>query len=74
MSCYFRDIKDVLKEAGIEVTPGNRKQTDRAIHQIVGVTYQDCPGTWRKLKQQIKGDEQRKQDFIRKLKDFPQQT
>ena len=69
MSCYFRHMKDILDEAGIEVTPGNKKQVDQAIHQIVEVAYKDCPVTWRKLKQQIMGDEQKKQDFIRKLKD-----
>lgn len=51
MSCYFRHIKDILDEAGIEVA------------------YKDCTATWRKLKQQIMGDEQKKQDFIRELKD-----
>jgi len=45
MSCYFRHLKDILEEADIEVTPDNRKQVDRAIHQIVGVTYKDCPET-----------------------------
>ena len=67
MSCYFRHLKDVLNEAGLEITPGNKKQVDRAIHEIVGVTYKDCPATWRKLKQEIMGDEQKRQDFIQKL-------
>jgi len=58
MSCYFRHIKDILNEAGIEVTPGNKKQIDQAIHNIVEVTYKDCPATWRKQKQR---------DFITKL-------
>jgi hypothetical protein len=67
MSCYFRHIKDILDEAGIEVTPGNKKQIDQAIHQIVGVTYKDCPATWKKLKQQIMGDEQKRRDLAKKL-------
>ena len=33
MSCYFRQLKDILAEAGVEVTPGNRKEIDRAIHK-----------------------------------------
>ncbi len=60
MSCYFRHLQGILKEAGIEVTSTNRKQIDQAVHKIVGVTYKDCPAVWRKLKQ-----EQR--DFIKKL-------
>jgi len=68
MSCYFRHLKDMLEEADIEVTPDNRKQVDRAIHQIVGVTYKDCPETWKRLKQQLTGDEQKRQEFISQLK------
>jgi len=68
MSCYFRHLKNTLEEADIEVTPDNRKQVDRAIHQIVGVTYKDCPETWKRLKQQLTGDEQKRQEFISQLK------
>ncbi len=50
MSCYFRHLKDVLAEAGVEVTPANKKDVDRALHEIVGVAYKDCPGAWRNLK------------------------
>lgn len=67
MSCYFSHLKHILNEAGIEATPDNRKQIDRAIHDIVGVTYKDCPATWKKLKQEIAGDEQKRQDFLKKL-------
>ena len=38
MSCYFRHMKDVLSEAGIQVTPSNKKQVDKAIHDIVEVS------------------------------------
>lgn len=39
MSCYFRHIKDILQEAGIEVTAANKKDVDRAIHRLVGTPY-----------------------------------
>ncbi len=45
MSCYFRHMKNILHEAGIEVTPGNKKDIDQAFHRIVGVSYKDCPST-----------------------------
>jgi len=32
MSCYLRHLKDILGEAGIEITADNKKQIDRAIH------------------------------------------
>ncbi len=68
MSCYFRHIKDILTEAGINVTPHNKKQLDRAIHDIVEVPFKDCPTAWRKLKEQIIGDERRRKALVGKLK------
>ena len=73
MSCYFRHIKDILTEAGIEVTSSNKKQLDRAIHDIVEVPYKDCPTAWAKLKEQIIGDERRRKDLVGKLKDAMRQ-
>lgn len=67
MSCYFRHLKDILSEAGIEVTPANKKQIDQAIHKIVGVAYKDCRNAWKKLKQDIMSDKKKQQGFIRKL-------
>ncbi len=68
MSCYFRHLKNILAEADVEVTPGNRKKIDRAIHELVGVEYKDCPAAWKALKQQIIGDEQKRRDFVKKLR------
>ena len=67
MSCYFHHMKNILNEAGIEVTPINKKEIDQAFHQIVGVTYKNCPATWKRLKQELIGDEQKRQELIQKL-------
>ena len=69
MSCYFCHLKDILNEAGIEVPADNKKRIDRAIHELVGVPYRDCPATWRKLKEQIVGDKKKRKDLVEKLKD-----
>ena len=69
MSCYLRHLKDIMGEAGIEVTANNRRQLDRAIHKIVGVDYKDCPAAWRKLKQEMLTDERKRQALIGKLRD-----
>jgi hypothetical protein len=53
MSCYFRHLKDVLAEAGIEVTAANKKDVDRALHEIVRVEYKDCPNAWKNVKLQM---------------------
>ena len=68
MSCYIRHLKDLLSEAGIEVTAENRKQIDRAIHDIVNTTYKDCPGTWKEVKNKLAASEAEKKDFVKKLK------
>ena len=69
MSCYFRHLDDIFNEAGITVTPANRKQVDQAIHQIVGVEYKECPAAWKKLKQEILQDEQKRRGFVQKLRE-----
>jgi hypothetical protein len=68
MSCYFRHLKDIFSEAGIEVNSSNRKRIDQAIHQILAVDYKECPVAWKGLKKEILIDEQRRQEFIQKLK------
>jgi hypothetical protein len=57
MTCYFRHLKEVFKETGIEVTPQNRQQIDRIIHDVVGVEYKNCSTAWRQVKQRIAEDE-----------------
>lgn len=67
MSCYLRHIKDILDEAGIVITPANRKQIDQAIHQAVGVAYKNCPATWKRVKEEIKGNEGKRHALIKQL-------
>jgi hypothetical protein len=71
MSCYFRHLEPLFDEAGIKVTPANRKQVDQLVHKIVDVEYKNCPATWKQIKLGI-ADPQKKQEFIQKLKNaFP---
>ena len=67
MSCYFRHIESILSEVGIEVPPGNRQRIDRAIHDIVRVTYKDCPATWKTIKT-IMGHDCKRQEFLQELR------
>ena len=57
MTCYFRHLEEVFKKAGIEVTPQNKREIDRIIHDIVGVDYKNCPATWKRVKNHIAEDE-----------------
>ena len=67
MSCYFRHITPILAEAGITVTATNKKEIDQAIHQIVNVSYKDCPATWKQIKMGI-ADADKRAEFVKKLK------
>lgn len=68
MSCYFRHLKDVFNEAGIEVTSANRKLIDQAIHQIVEADYKECPAAWKKIKQDVLSDKKKRHEFAQRLK------
>ncbi len=58
MTCYFRHLQEVFKKAGITVTPENKREVDRVIHNIVGVKYKNCPAAWREVKKRISEDEE----------------
>ncbi len=68
MSCYFRHLKEIFSEAGIEVTTANRKKVKQAIHKLTGVGRSDCPAAWKKLKQQVLNDEKSRTEFANKLR------
>jgi hypothetical protein len=59
LQSYFRHLKEVLAEAGVEVTPANKKQVDQALHEMVGATYKDCPSAWKNLKRQMANEADR---------------
>jgi len=61
-------MKDILDEAGIAVSPTNKKQIDQAFHKIVGTDYKDCPATWKAIKQTYLVDEKKRKELIQKLK------
>jgi hypothetical protein len=67
MTCYFRHMQSMLKEAGITVTPENKKEVDRKIHEIVDVSYKNCSETWKAIKAGTAEPAQRA-EFIAKLK------
>ena len=68
MSCYFRHMKDVLDEVGVEITPANKKEIDRILHGIAGVDYKNCSPAWKEIKGMVKGDPADRALFVRKLK------
>jgi hypothetical protein len=64
-------MQDLFAEAGIKVTPENKKEIDQAVHRIVDVSYKNCPAAWKELKAGTADAEKRK-EFIQKLKSaFP---
>jgi len=63
----LRRVKDILDEAEIVITPANRKRIDQAIHQAIGVAYKNCPATWKKIKEDIKANKEKRHALIKQL-------
>jgi predicted Fe-Mo cluster-binding NifX family protein len=59
-------MRELLKEAGIEVTPGNKRDVDKVIHEIVGVKYKNCPLAWGGIKNRMLRDG--REVFIKELR------
>ena len=66
MTCYFRHLKGAFAKAGIEVTPENKREVDRLIHELVHVEYKACPDAWRAVKAKLQEDEDALADLLRK--------
>ena len=67
MSCYFRHMRDVMEEVGIEITPENKREIDRILHGIAGVEYKNCSGAWKRIKRMVKGEPAERERFVEKL-------
>lgn len=56
MTCYFRHMKDIFSEIGVEPTKENKKDLDRKIHALLGVEYKNCSTTWKQVKEKLAED------------------
>ena len=59
MTCYFRNLKLIFEQIGVEITPVNRKEIDKKIHEMVGVPYSNCSAAWKAIKKRMAEDEQK---------------
>jgi hypothetical protein len=50
-------MKGIFTEIGIEVTPENKKDIDRALHKLLGVEYKNCSASWKEIKKRLAEDE-----------------
>ncbi|MFW9789123.1 MAG: hypothetical protein ACFFE2_17065 [Candidatus Thorarchaeota archaeon] len=57
MTCYFRHMKGIFAEIGVEVTKENKKDIDRALHKLLGVEYKNCSAAWKEIKERMVKDE-----------------
>ena len=65
MTCYFRHMKDIFAEIGVEPTKENKKTLDQKIHEYLGVEYKNCSQTWKLIKERRAADPEQ---FIAELK------
>ena len=65
MTCYRRHLKPFFIKVGLGVTPGNRGDVYRGIHETIGVEYKNCSATRKAVKRRIREDEEA---FIAQIK------
>ena len=56
MTCYFRHIKSLFEELGIDIKPDNKREIDKRIHDFVSVDYKDCSKAWKEVKKKLVED------------------
>jgi len=64
-------LADLFAEAGITVTPANRQQLDRTVHEIVEVEYKNCPETWKAIKENTAGPHNRQAGILPRRSTIP---
>ena len=69
MSCYFRHLNEIFAQAGITVTPKNRKALDETVHKLMSIHYKDCPATWSEFKKQVLVDDESRCGFVARLRE-----
>ncbi|MGY5863724.1 MAG: hypothetical protein RTV41_03920 [Candidatus Thorarchaeota archaeon] len=50
-------MKGIFTEIGVEVTPENKKDIDKALHKLLGVEYKNCSTSWKEIKKRLVEDE-----------------
>ncbi len=50
-------MKGIFAEIGVDVTPENKKDIDKALHKLLGVEYKNCSASWKEIKKRIADDE-----------------
>ena len=68
MPCYFRHLKAIFEEVGIDVTKENRQKVDEAFHKVVGVDHPNCTAAWKKIKPELAGDEKERHELAERLR------
>ncbi|MHA1636440.1 MAG: hypothetical protein ACTSUB_00350 [Candidatus Thorarchaeota archaeon] len=56
MTCYFRHMKVIFDEIGVEVSTDNKRELDQRIHKLLNIDYKDCSSTWKEIKKQLADD------------------
>ncbi len=67
---YWEWFNNVLKEAGVTVTPKNQAKIDKVIHQHIDEhsKYGQCSVAWRSVGRKVKMDENEKKKLIASVK------
>jgi hypothetical protein len=56
----------VFEKVGVTVTKENKKDVDRAVHNVVGTEYKNCSATWKEVKKMMMENEEGFVDTLKK--------
>ena len=59
MTCYFRHMKLIFEQIGVEITPENKRDIDKKIHALLGTEYKNCSSTWKAVKARLTENEEK---------------
>lgn len=65
--CYTRHLEEILRRAGAENKPENRRLLDRAVREVLEQQRADCDDIWKIVKPIMSGNGSKKKEFEEKV-------
>ena len=53
LTCYFRHMKNIFEEMGVEISADTKRDVDQQIHNLLGIEYKNCSSTWKEVKSKL---------------------
>lgn len=63
MSCYSRHLIPLMRKAGADPTPENRRLMDQAVRKVLAMERADCPEVWKRVKELLEDNSGKRPQF-----------